>query len=152
MAMVIYGTHVFTKFEGYYGEKKQCPNCQKIYKPAFVKNSIWGHIYYIPLIPIKSYYDVICPICGVGTTMKKKEAKQLMMLPNDGIQQSIKYYAKHVLANKPEKKFQTDKSYEIWAKDEMTGEETCIAVNLVKGAIGNTKKKFGIKEIPIIDV
>lgn len=150
MAMVVYGMHVFPKFVGYFGEKQLCPNCQKTYKPAYIKNSVWGHIYYIPLLPIRTYYNRICPICGYGDMLKKKEAIVEMSTPTDGSRQEFQYYAKHILANKPTKMLQSDTSYDIYAKDLVSGEEVCIASGVTKNRIKDIKKQFGLKETPAI--
>ena len=153
MTMVVYGSHVFPKFVGYFGEKVLCPNCHKTYKPAYVKNSVWGHIYYIPLIPLKTYYNKICPVCGYGDMLKKKDAMVEMAKPTDDSRQEFQYYAKHILANKSTKMLQADTSYEIYAKDLVSGEETCILAGVPKGRVKGVKKMFGLKEnISITDV
>lgn len=152
MAMIIYGTHVFPKFAGYFGEKELCPNCQRTYKPAYTKCSVWAHIYYIPLFPISSYYLKMCPICGMTDKLKKKDAMVEISKPSDGVQQQFQYYAKHILANKPTKMLEVDKSYEFWVKDLLSNEEVCVAAGITKDMVKSLKKKFCVKDISIMDV
>ena len=52
--MVLYGTRVFTKFEGYFGERKECEVCHRTYRSAFVRNKVWAHLNYIPLFPVSN--------------------------------------------------------------------------------------------------
>lgn len=151
MGVIIYGTRVFTKLEGYYGEKEECPNCHKVYQKGYVKNSVWAHLDYLPLFPIKKVYFKMCPICGRGYELKKKEAKKEMV--NSTISnQSLEVYAKHILANKPKGIMSVDNSYELWVKDLTTGEEICTASNLSKDVIKDIKKERGLKKIQIKDI
>ena len=98
--MVLYGTRVFTKFEGYFGERKECEICHRTYRRAFVRNKVWAHLDYIPLFPVKKTYFKMCPICGNGGELKAKEAK-LEMASGSINDQNILIYAKHFNANKP---------------------------------------------------
>ena len=43
MALIVYGTHVFTKFKGYYGMKEECPYCHRKYQKGYVRYSKWVH-------------------------------------------------------------------------------------------------------------
>lgn len=53
MAIIVYGTHVFTKLTGYYGQREECPVCHRIYQKGYVRNTVWAHLEYIPLFPVK---------------------------------------------------------------------------------------------------
>ncbi len=152
MALFIYGTKAFTSFKGYFGQKEECPNCHKVYKKGFTKVSRWAHIDYIPLFPVGSSYIRFCPVCGNGDVIKSKEAKEIMAAPTDPEPQDITVYAKHILANKPQGFLATDTSYEVWIKDNISGEEMCLATNSTKDYIKSIKKNRGIKNIQIIDV
>lgn len=120
--MVLYGTRVFTKFEGYFGERKECEVCHRTYRSAFVRNKVWAHLNYIPLFPVRKTYFKMCPICGNGIELKAKEAKAEMASGsiND---QNIQIYAKHFNAN-----------------------------NITKDFIKNLRKERGIKTIPIREI
>lgn len=145
-----YGVKVFTHFKGYFGDKEECPNCHKVYSKAFIKAKSWAHFDYIPIFPIRTRYYKMCPVCGFNHEMKTKEAKPQMINKNEN--QDIKIYAKHILHNKPTKRFETDTSYELWFKDNTTNEEICISTNLTKENIKNIKRDRGLKKIDIIDV
>ncbi len=149
--IIIYGTKVFTKNMGYYGEKAQCESCGKEYPYSFVKISTWFHICYIPLFPVKKTYYKMCPVCSAGVEMKSKAAKaEMKSLQKTDCQLQI--YAKHVLANKPKKFLASDTSYELWAKDAATGADFCITTGITKGKIKEIKKARGLKAIPIVEV
>ena len=150
MAIIFYGTKTFTKFEGYFGEIEECEVCHKAYKKAYVKYTTWAHIYEIPIFPIKNTYNVICPICGHGYSLKNKDAK--MEMNNKDENQNIEIYAKHILEKKPKKFLDPDMSYEVYAKDLVSGEETLILTDASKDAVKRLKKDRGIKNLQIVDV
>lgn len=151
MAMIVYGTHVFTKHMGYYGKKEECPVCRKIYSKGYVRNMVWAHLEYIPLFPVKWNYFKMCPICGRGVEMKAKQAKAEME-GAENTNQKFEVYAKHILAKKPKKLMAADTSYEVWIKDLITGEETCIVSETCKDVVKDIKKERGLKKIEIKDV
>lgn len=152
MGTIVYGTHVFTKHMGYFGPRQECENCHRTYKKAFVKNSSWFHIDYIPLFPVKVTYFKACPICGAGFELKSKDAKLEMQNPGDAGQQAFEPYAKHILADKPKGVLKTDNSYEFWLRDLTNNEEICIGRELTKANIKEIKKARGFKKVPIQDV
>lgn len=151
--MIVYGTRVFTKLEGYFGNREECSVCHKTYQKGYVKNTVWAHLSYIPLFPIKKTYFKMCPICGNGMELKSKAAKA-EMAAGAGIvsSQNLEVYAKHILAKKPKKFMETDTSYEVWVKDLSTGEEVCVASDLYKDAVKDIKKERGLKQLEIRDV
>ncbi|MBQ1411338.1 MAG: hypothetical protein IIY94_08700 [Oscillospiraceae bacterium] len=150
--MYVYGTKVFTKCIGSYGQEESCPACGKRYKQSFVRCSKWAHLDYIPIFPMKKTYEKICPICGHGVTLTNKEAKAEMAASQKDESQHIEIYAKHILAKKPKKLMEADQSYEIWARDLNTNEETRLAFDVSKEIVKETKKARGLKKINIIDV
>ena len=151
MYFIIYGDYVFTKHKGYFGEPEECPNCHKVYSPAFVKNSTWVHVGYIPIFRTKVRFYKMCPFCGADHELKKKEVKTLMVHENK--EQSVVPYIKHVLANRPNNKwFNTDKSYELWVKDNLTNENLCLSSGLTKEQVKNIRKHRGLKRLEIITV
>lgn len=151
MAVIIYGTHVFTKLAGYFGQKEECPFCHKTYQKGYVQNTSWAHLEYIPLFPVKKTYFRMCPICGRGVELKKKEAKA-EMLNNDGYRQELEPFAKHVLADKPSGLMSTDNSYQFWIKDALSGEEIHVASGLTRKELKQIKKARGYKKIPLITI
>ncbi len=152
MGMIIYGTRVFTKNAGYYGNQEECQFCHKTYKKGYVKNSVWVHLDYLPLFPVKTTYFKMCPVCGNGFELDKKTAKQEMQDRQDTTGQNLEVYAKHILADKPKGIMSVDTSYELWVKDVMTGEDICLATGLTKDNVKDTKKARGLKKLPILDV
>lgn len=152
MAVFIYGTKAFTSFKGYFGQREECPNCHKVYKKGYTKISKWAHVDYIPLFPVGSSYSKFCPVCGNGDIIKSKVAKQEMAMPTDNEPQQLKVYAKHILANKPKGFLEADSSYEVWVRDEITGEDMLLISNVAKDVIKNIKKNRGLKVLPIVDI
>ena len=106
----------------------------------------------IPIFRTKLSYNKICPICGHGYSVTGKEGKAEMAAgPKDETQQ-IEVYAKRIMAKKPKKLLQADRSYELWVKDVNRNEETMLADDLTKDFIKTAKKDRGLKKIPIIEV
>lgn len=150
MAVIVYGTHIFTKLAGYYGQREECPICHRVYKKGYVRNTTWAHLEYIPLFPIKKTYYKMCPACGRGIELKNKEAKAEMQNANDTSRQEFEAYAKHILAKKPTGIMSVDTSYEFWIKDLVSGEEFLLDTDLTKDQVKNIKKNMGFKKVPII--
>lgn len=150
--MVVYGTKVFTKFKGYFGEKEECPCCHKSYKKAYVKYTTWAQLECIPLFPVKMRYYKMCPICGDSIELKCKQAKNEMVANESTENQQLETYAKHILSNKPSGFLSTDMSYELWVRDLTTGEEICISTGIAKSLVKAVKKERGLKKIKIINV
>lgn len=152
MMYFTYGTKVFTKFMGYYGQNEECPVCHKVYKKAYVRHSKWAHFDGIPIFRTKRSYNKLCPICGHGYSVTGKEGKAEMAAGPKDETQKIEVYAKRILAKKPKKLLEQDKSYELWVKDVGRNEETMIADELSKAILKSAKKDRGLKKIPIIEV
>ena len=152
MAIFIYGTKAFTSFKGYYGQKEECEHCHRVYKKGYMKINRWVHIDYIPFFPIGGGYFKYCPICGNGVNLKSKEAKQEMNGVTDPESQQLKVYAKHILANKPKGFLETDNSYELWVRDEISGEDILLLNQTTKDVVKNVKKNRGLKILPIVEV
>lgn len=151
MAVIVYGTHVFTKLAGYYGPREECSVCHRVYKKGYVRNTVWAHLEYIPLFPVKKTYFKMCPVCGMGVELKNKEAKAEMSVADDGYRQDFEPYVKHVLANKPTGLFSTDNSYEFWIRDLMTGEEIRVESDITKDQVKQIRKSRGYKKVPIVN-
>lgn len=148
MGTFYYGTRVFSKLMGYFGPKQECDQCHRAYTRAIVKYSTWFHFDYIPIIPTKTQYVKMCPICGAGFELLKADAKQEMQAGNNGFP-GFEPHAKHIMANKPKGLLATDNSYELWLKDLSTGEDIIIASEITKEDIKNLKKERGYKKVPM---
>lgn len=149
MAVIVYGTHVFTKLMGYYGQREECPACHRVYKKGYVRYTSWAHLEYIPLFPVKKRYFKMCPACGRGMELKSKEAKAEMQ-NDDGTRQEFEAYAKHILAKKPSGIMSVDNSYEFWVKDLVSGQEILLESDITKDMVKRIKKNMGFKKVPII--
>lgn len=152
MAMIVYGTRVFTKNQGYYGMAEECSECHSTFPSMFVKNSVWAHLEYIPLFPVKKRYFKMCPICGSGCEMKSKDAKSFMTQFGPVMNVNLLVYARHILANKPKGILSTDSSYEVWVRNMATGQESCIMSGVTKDTVKDVKKSRGLKKLEIIDM
>ncbi len=151
MARIVYGTKVFTKALGYYGEKQQCPNCQRVYSKSLVAYKKWAHLEYIPIFPVKTTYYHMCPICSQGYEVDKATAKN-MLAGQPVTDQNITMFAKHFRARKPKGLLTADTSYELWVKDLMTNEEICIAANISKDHIKQEEKTRGFGKVAIYEL
>jgi ribosomal protein S27AE len=149
MAVIWWGTHVFNSNKGYHGEKIECPECGRVYAPAYVKSNFWFHIEFIPLIPYKSMYRKFCPVCGYGVEMKGKEGKAEIKEKAEVTDQAFEPYVNHNLADKPKGILTTDNSYEFHVKDLNSGEDFCVAKNLTKDEVKKIKKGRAYKKLPI---
>lgn len=143
-----YGTTTFAKNYGYFGEKEECLNCHKTYVPEFIRMKTWAHLSMVPIFPMKTRYYKSCPVCGASHELKSSEAKPLMV--NQNTEQSLTPYIKHVLKNKPTKG--VDTSYEVWVKDNVTGEEFCVRTGVMKNQIKDIRKDRGLKKIETVEV
>lgn len=149
MGAIYYGTRTFSKFVGFYGPAQECTNCHKTYKKSYVRFNQWFHIDYIPLVPTKTIYFKSCPICGNGFELRKQDAKAEMQAGSDGTTQILEPHAKHILANKPKGILKADNSYELWLKDQVSGEDILIASEITKEDLKKFKKERGYKKIPV---
>ncbi len=81
MGVVYYGVRSFKKVYGPKGEVKECSFCHKAYQETYVKFNKWGHLDFIPLIPLGADYYHFCPVCFNGDKCikdAKKEAKRII--------------------------------------------------------------------------
>lgn len=148
MALIVYGTHVFTKFKGYYGRREECPICHKVYSKGYVHYMKWAHIEFIPIFPVKNRYIKMCPICGNGIELKSKQAKEEMN-SLESITQNFEVYAKRINIINPQTGRATNTIFEVWVRDLSNGEETCIASDTSQKIVKTVKKARGLKNIQI---
>lgn len=152
MGTFYYGTRVFSKLLGYYGEAEECPVCHRTYQKGYVKYNKWAHLNFIPIIPTGKRYYAVCPICGNDKELDKKEAKAVIKNTTTPSNQSFNVYAKHIMANKPKGILADDTSYELWVKDLVSNEEVCVATDFTKDTLKDMKLERGLKKIKIIKV
>jgi len=143
MGTVVYGTYHFTKLMGYFGNPEQCSNCGRTYKKAVVKDTRWGHLDYIPLLPMGTKYILGCPICGDDEPIDKKTATTYMNDPNPSCPQELKPYIKYDKAAKY-------REFDI--KDVLSGEEICVASDITKSQAKDIAKIRGFKKVETINI
>ncbi len=80
MTTFVYGVKSFKKNYGPKGETKACPYCHKEYQETYIRLNKWGHLDYIPLIPLGKDYYHFCPICFYGDKVSKEDKKQVKKL------------------------------------------------------------------------
>ena len=98
---------------------------------------------FIPFCPFGTKYKEVCPICFKQKELTKKQAKELMKLPDNG-GQDIKTYVIHHMGDK--------NGYEIWTHDINKNEKNCVLSKLNKTQIKNFKNNMGLKELLIEEV
>lgn len=147
--VIMYGTRTFLKVLGDFGHQETCQICGKMYARRYIRTRTWFHITYIPLIPCKTVYYKVCPICANAQEIHKRAVESMIAITAN---QKLAYYARHILAKKPKGIFATDRSYELWVKDLATGEEICIASDVDKDEVKNRKQALGLKNLEFITV
>lgn len=152
MAIIFWGTHVFPMNRGYHGSRVRCSHCNRVYSPAYVSNSYWFHIWFIPLIPYKTTYFKYCPICGYGISLNGKEGRAELKDNPKVTDQRLEPYVNHIYANKPKGVFKIDNSYEFHIKDLNTGEDICISRSITKGDVDKIKRGRAYNKLPIIKI
>lgn len=81
MGMIYYGVESFKKVLGPVGPVRECSYCHKSYQETYVKFRKFGHIDFIPLLPLGVDICHFCPVCFQGGKFEKqdkKEAKQVI--------------------------------------------------------------------------
>jgi zinc-ribbon family len=54
-----------------------CNRCQRPSAHALIKLRTWFTLFFVPVFPVSIRYATVCPMCGVGTKIKKDQAEQL---------------------------------------------------------------------------
>lgn len=146
MATIVYGTHNFKKNLGPHGEAYECPCCHNVFQDVYVKINKWGHLEYIPLIPLGSYYIHFCPICANGDKFEKnKIAKENIKAETAPSTQNIEYRSVFHKSAKP-------KTYDLYAEDKNTGKTYTIREGLPKADYKYELKIRCIKKLqPTVD-
>lgn len=50
-----------------------CANCRNEVHYHLLKWRKYTHVFWIPLIPHRANYDLVCPVCGAGYELEKDE-------------------------------------------------------------------------------
>ncbi len=59
-------------------DEMECSNCHNINRFKLIRYTSWFTIFFIPLIPFKSDYFIVCPICEYGYKIDKIEKERIM--------------------------------------------------------------------------
>ncbi len=76
MGIIIYGVKRKLKEEKSLGVQF-CPNCGKQVELQLTREKVYGHVYYIPLLPMSGWKVKLCPNCGVAAKLTPEEYKAL---------------------------------------------------------------------------
>lgn len=80
--MIIFGSKWIRKILGTEGSFR-CTNCNNVSNWQLVKLTLWFSLFFIPIIPIKSEYYEVCPICGGEVRITKEECMSLIQKSNE---------------------------------------------------------------------
>ncbi|MBP5492388.1 MAG: hypothetical protein J6Y08_06060 [Clostridiales bacterium] len=142
--MYLYGVESFKKVYGPKGEPKECPFCHKVYQETYVKFNKWGHLDYIPLIPLGADYYHFCPVCFNGDKFDKqgkKEAKQTIKNSTTVTTNLVPRGIHHV----------AEKTYDLVLEDKNSGETFPISTNMKKGDYKKLLKNRFYKKVEVVD-
>lgn len=71
--MIIYGTNVFNKLLGFFGEVHERESCHIKYRSRLLRRKTWMHIMFIFFCPFGTKYKKVCPICFKQEELTKKQ-------------------------------------------------------------------------------
>lgn len=126
MGVVYYGVRSFKKVFGPTGDVKECPYCHKSYQETYVKFNKWGHIDFIPLLPLGADYFHFCPVCFEGGKFEKQDKKtaKAVIKAKGPVTTNLVPKAVHHAA---------DKTYDLVLEDKNSGETFTIQSGMKKG-------------------
>lgn len=141
MGVFYYGVHQFQKNLGPHGEAYECEYCHTTYQDTYIKVNKWGHLDFIPLIPLGSYYVHVCPICGSGDKFEKNQiAKENMKAETEPSTQKLEYRSTFHKSAKP-------KTYDLFVDDKNSGASYTVRTAIDKGNYKSVLKNFGLKKL-----
>jgi hypothetical protein len=144
MSVYYYGVESFKKVFGPKGDVKACPFCHKTYQETYVKFNKWGHLDYIPLIPLGADYYHFCPVCFYGDKFEKSEKKAAKKIAKDktpATTQLVPRGVHHV----------ADKKWDLFLDDKVSGETFTIQTGMTKSDYKALKKSRFYKKIAEIE-
>jgi len=71
--LVIFGFGHMTKKENELPGQVVCPNCRNAVRMQLTKQTTWVSLFFIPVIPYKTEYRKICPVCRQGIQLHYDE-------------------------------------------------------------------------------
>lgn len=57
-------------------EERECPNCHHIKKWKIEKISKWFTLFFLPIFPYKTEYELYCPVCKYGQKLGKEAGRR----------------------------------------------------------------------------
>lgn len=143
MGVIIYGVHHFRKWKGYCGAPITCPDCGNTYQREIIRDAKWGHIDFIPLLPLGTDYYVVCPVCYAGEIAdkaRKKEIKGLLAQNNPPYQKLTPHLVTHADTN----------TYDLILQDDISGQRFTVERDASKKEIRRTCKDRFYKKQNIV--
>ncbi|MBR5937326.1 MAG: hypothetical protein IKZ90_03515 [Clostridiales bacterium] len=140
MAVYYYGVRSFKKVYGPKGEPKECSYCHKVYQETYVKFNKWGHIDYIPLLPMGADYYHFCPVCFSGDKFDKKGKKEAKKIVKDQTAPTTNLVPKGI-------NHKAQKTWDLVLEDKNSGEVLPVASGMKKSDYKALKKNRFYKKI-----
>ena len=78
--MIIIGYRTTTKHMGMLAGSSICGRCGSSVQHEIIRDIFWLTVFFIPLLPVWCSYTLICPRCGEGRRLKRREAKAMLEL------------------------------------------------------------------------
>ena len=144
MGVFYYGVESFKKVYGPKGEPKECSYCHKTYQETYVKYNKWGHLDFIPLIPLGADYYHFCPVCFNGDKLVKQEKKAAKKLVKDKAAPTTQLVPKGI-------HHKAEKNWDLILEDKVSGEVFPIATGVKKGEYKLLKKNRFYKKIEEVE-
>lgn len=92
--MIIFGWGKVTKkLLGTIGSL-QCGHCNNESEWQLCVFRIWFTLFFIPIIPYRTTYCMVCPICNSYVEISRERFEELKSALNEGIDDAIKYAGK----------------------------------------------------------
>ena len=140
MGVVYYGVESFKKVYGPKGETKECSYCHRRYQETYVKFNKWGHLDYIPLIPLGADYYHFCPACFNSDKCVKEEknlAKKIVKAQTPVTTHLVPRGVHHV----------SEKKWDLFLDDKDSGETITLGTEMSKSDYKSLKKSRFYKKI-----
>ncbi len=144
MGVFYYGVESFKKVYGPKGEPKECSFCHKTYQETYVKFNKWGHLDFIPLIPLGADYYHFCPVCFNGDKLVKEDKKAAKKLVKDKSEPTTKLVPRGI-------NHKAVKTWDLVLDDKTTGETIAIEKGMKKSDYKALKKNRFYKKIEEVE-
>ncbi|MBO4688417.1 MAG: hypothetical protein J5636_07870 [Clostridiales bacterium] len=144
MGVFYYGVESFKKVYGPKGEPKECAYCHKTYQETYVKFNKWGHLDFIPLIPLGADYYHFCPVCFTGDKLVKGDKKAAKKLVKDKSEPTTKLVPRGI-------NHKAEKTWDLVLDDKVSGETIPIQSGMKKSDYKQLKKNRFYKKIEEVE-